>query len=263
MTQPAAPCPIEIVDIDLIGAAFSPHRHDTYTFALTRRGVQAFDYRGATRHSLPGEVVVLHPDEWHDGRAGDETGFGYIGVHVPPEVLGRHRPGGGLPFLAGGVSRNRALIEAVHGLIEADEEARDAAMIDLALALDAVCDAPEPVSPASLEAVALAAAHIRERLEDGVTLEALETLTGLSRWRLCRDFRTVLGASPYRYLTLRRLDAARREIAAGTPLAEAALAAGFADQAHMSRQFKQAFGLTPRRWAKARSAAGQGRTILQ
>ncbi|MFX6182848.1 helix-turn-helix domain-containing protein, partial [Acinetobacter baumannii] len=38
-------------------------------------------------------------------------------------------------------------------------------------------------------------------------------------------------------------------------LAEAAFAAGFADQSHMTRQFKQAFGLSPGRWRDMRVAA--------
>lgn len=40
-------------------------------------------------------------------------------------------------------------------------------------------------------------------------------------------------------------------IASGLPLAEVVLDAGFADQSHMSRMFKRAYGLTPARWAAA------------
>jgi AraC-like DNA-binding protein len=35
------------------------------------------------------------------------------------------------------------------------------------------------------------------------------------------------------------------------PLSESALEAGFADQSHMSRMFKRAYGLTPGQWAAA------------
>jgi AraC-like DNA-binding protein len=48
---------------------------------------------------------------------------------------------------------------------------------------------------------------------------------------------------------MRRLGVARRAIAAGTPLAEAAAAAGFADQSHMTRQFGRAYGMTPGRFS--------------
>jgi AraC-like DNA-binding protein len=48
---------------------------------------------------------------------------------------------------------------------------------------------------------------------------------------------------------MRRLDRARAFIRAGTPLVDAALRCGFADQSHMTRQFRQAYGLSPGRFA--------------
>jgi AraC-like DNA-binding protein len=83
-----------------------------------------------------------------------------------------------------------------------------------------------------------------------VTLSGLEAVTGLSRYALARHFRACLGTSPYRYLVLRRLDRVRALIRSGTPLAEAALSTGFADQSHMTRHFKKAYGLSPGRWAR-------------
>jgi len=82
-----------------------------------------------------------------------------------------------------------------------------------------------------------------------VTSAALEAVTGMTRYAVARDFRACLGTSPYRYLVMRRLDRARALIRSGTPLAEAALRCGFADQSHMTRQFKQAYGLSPGRYA--------------
>src|ERR1700736_3425178 len=66
------------------GPAYSRHRHDSYAIGVTESGIQAFDYRGATRISVPGQVVVLHPDEAHDGRAGSAEGFGYRIAYVAP-----------------------------------------------------------------------------------------------------------------------------------------------------------------------------------
>jgi AraC-like DNA-binding protein len=47
-----------------------------------------------------------------------------------------------------------------------------------------------------------------------------------------------------------RLDVARHRLRDGTPLAEVALTAGFADQAHFTRMFASADGLTPGRYAR-------------
>jgi AraC-like DNA-binding protein len=78
----------------------------------------------------------------------------------------------------------------------------------------------------------------------------VEAVTGLDRYQFARQFRTVYGTSPYRYSVMRRLDVARSWLRDARPLAETALEAGFADQAHFTRMFKAAFGMTPGRYAK-------------
>src|SRR4051812_16612913 len=88
--ESAAPAAgIELLRARLRGQAYARHRHDTYAICLTDCGIQAFDYRGATRISVPGEVVVLHPDEAHDGRAGSDEGFAYRIVYVAPQTIAR------------------------------------------------------------------------------------------------------------------------------------------------------------------------------
>jgi AraC-like DNA-binding protein len=104
-------------------------------------------------------------------------------------------------------------------------------------------------------AVERARAFLEANLERQVDAAELEAASGLGRYALARQFRARLGTSPYRYLTLRRLDRARGLIVAGNSLADAAFACGFADQSHMTRQFKDCYGISPGRWRKLRRGA--------
>jgi AraC-like DNA-binding protein len=87
-------------------------------------------------------------------------------------------------------------------------------------------------------------------LDRTVTLEELAQHSGRDRWSLSRDFRLLFGTSPYRYLTMRRLDLVRALLIQGQSLVSAALTAGFTDQSHMTRQFSKTYGLSPARWMK-------------
>jgi len=78
-------------------------------------------------------------------------------------------------------------------------------------------------------------------------------VTGLTRYDLARQFRIMFGTSPYRYLLMRRLEFARERIHRERPLVEVAFDAGFADQAHFTRAFRSAFGLTPARYRALRT----------
>jgi AraC-like DNA-binding protein len=239
------------------GHGFDPHRHDTYAIGFTTEGVQSFRYRGASATSLPGQVFVLHPDETHDGHAGTSAGFRYRILYLDPgavrEALGEAAR---LPFVGEVVSSHPQLLAAIRpALVDLsmplEDLHRDQIILGLADALAAADSSGirRELGARNWPAVLRARDLLDAGFRKGVSSAELEAATGLTRYVLARHFRLCLGTSPYRYLLMRRLDRARALIRRGTPLAEAALASGFADQSHMTRHFKKAHGLSPGRWA--------------
>ncbi|WP_286824810.1 AraC family ligand binding domain-containing protein, partial [Idiomarina sp. UBA1919] len=107
----------ERIEACFSGLAYAPHSHDTYTLALTTQGVQSFNYRGELRHSLPGEVVILHPDETHDGQAGTDDPFAYRAITIDPVDVQNILQGFSLPFLDGGVTKQPQFIEIAKKLL--------------------------------------------------------------------------------------------------------------------------------------------------
>jgi AraC-like DNA-binding protein len=236
------------------GHAFAPHRHATYAVGVTTFGVQSFDYRSANRSSLPGDVFVLHPDETHDGRAGDARGFGYRIAYLDPSLVREAAGMATFPFLRDPISREPKLRRAIVGLTDPDRCRDEVDAVGLLTAtVTALCSAADLVSqrsapPLDRRAVRRARDLLAARLEGRVTMAELEAETGLDRWTLARQFRSTYGVSPSRFQLLRRLDRACALISQGLTLADAALATGFADQAHLTRQFRSAYGLSPGRW---------------
>lgn len=248
--------PIERVTNRLVGTAFSPHRHDTYTVALTTNGVQSFNYRGETRYSLPGQALILHPDELHDGHCHDEAGFSYQAAYVPPTHVQTVLGGAELPFVVNGVSANPALITAVCNLVidcahTDDPAAYEDALYDLAHAMNAASGRGAKIGIANRTAVMRAREFLETAVVAGARLAELEQVSGCDRWQLSRDFRAMLGTSPYRYLQYRRVDLAKQLLREGATLADAAHGAGFADQSHFGRTFRKAVGLTPKQWLRS------------
>ena len=240
---------IERLEGRFSGAAYAPHRHDTYAIGVTLGGVQSFDYRGSTRHCLPGQVFVLHPDELHDGRAGTEDGFHYKTLYVPPAALQSALGNEPLPFVDGGICDHAALRGAVLPLLDdAGETWHDDAIYDLAMALRLAAGRGPQDARLNASAVRKAQELIHEHLHEGVSLDDLALHADQDKWQLSRDFRAILGTSPHRYLVQRRLEQAKVMLLEGKSAAGAAAACGFSDQSHFGRHFKAAFGLSPRSW---------------
>jgi len=121
-------------------------------------------------------------------------------------------------------------------------------------------------------AVPLSAEHMRRirdfveaNLGSDIGLADLAGQVGLSPHYFSLLFKRSFGVSPYRYVVARRIERARRRLAARTvPISEIALELGFSDQSHFCRVFRAFFGTTPKRYraqrrgAAAASAAGHG-----
>ncbi len=256
-------CP-ERIEARFKGHAYDPHRHDSYAIGSTVTGVQSFDYRGETRHSLPGHSIILHPDEAHDGRAGEETGFLYRMLYIDPKAIGDALDGqcGSLPFVSDGLSTDPALAHAVHVAtgdmrLPMEPLAWMSAIADIANALAALDPSlhEKRQPPADTQAVHRAKEAMLASLEDGISLTDLEVVSGQSRYALTRHFRAICGVSPHRWLVMRRLERARKKIEAGISLADAATDTGFADQSHMTRHFKSAYGVSPGVWRRCVAAS--------
>ncbi|WP_421145578.1 helix-turn-helix domain-containing protein [Aeromonas dhakensis] len=78
-----------------------------------------------------------------------------------------------------------------------------------------------------------------------LTLAQLSAVAGLTPSHFVRSFSRHYGMTPHAYLLDQRIRHARTLLRRGEPLAEVALASGFADQAHFQRQFKRRVAATP------------------
>jgi AraC-like DNA-binding protein len=87
------------------------------------------------------------------------------------------------------------------------------------------------------------------RLADGITLREAGAVLHADPAHLVRSFGREFGLPPHRYLVGRRVEAARRRLLDGEPIAAVATAVGFHDQPHLHRHFTRLVGTTPRRFA--------------
>jgi AraC-like DNA-binding protein len=253
MSAPSNPG-LERIEARFAGNAYDLHRHDTYAIGVTLHGVQTFWYRGARRHSMPGNIIVIHPDEMHDGAAGTDDGLRYRMLYLEPALALQSL--GALPFVNDPVIVDPALHGALAAALgnldeELDELLADDVVSQLTLGLARHArQHARPLGAPAIRQTQLARDYLEEHALRLVRSDELEAVSGLDRYALSRHFRALYATSPHRFLLMRRLQRAREMIKTGEPLAGIAVETGFTDQSHLNRQFKKAFGMTPGRWAE-------------
>jgi len=112
-------------------------------------------------------------------------------------------------------------------------------------------------------------AYVDSNLHRAIYVRDLSAIARRSPAHFSRKFKLTVGESPHAYVVRIRLERARHlMVTSAASLSEIALSAGFSDQAHLCRLFRQAFGQSPANWRRERgdldeitSRTGMGENI--
>jgi AraC-like DNA-binding protein len=95
--------------------------------------------------------------------------------------------------------------------------------------------------------------YIDLHIEDSIGLKDLADVAGLSMFHFARAFKQSLDVTPNCYLFQRRVERAQKLLTeSDLSLSEVAIAAGFSDQSHLTRRFREHVGTTPARFRWSR-----------
>jgi AraC-like DNA-binding protein len=246
--------------------AFPRHSHDRFGVGVIVSG----GHRSASGRGLvearANDAIMVNPGEVHDGSPLDERGRAWRMLYFEPSMLvtaaseltgaAAHeieltQPVAHDPLLKRLFERLFAV--AVEAPSVPDDLAREEALLEL-LGHVVRVHATRPARSWSTDAlgpIARAKARIDDDPSSPLTLADLAADSGMSRFQLLRGFAHEMGLPPHAYRMQRRMVLARQWIARGATLADAAAAAGFADQSHMTRAFVRLLGVTPANYAAA------------
>jgi AraC-like DNA-binding protein len=246
--------------------AFPRHSHDRFGIGVILSG----GHRSASGRGLvearANDAIMVNPGEVHDGSPLDERGRTWRMLYFEPSMFVT-----AASELTGAAARELELTQpvahdpllkrlferlfsvAVEVPFVTDDLAREEALLELLGHLVRV-HATRPIRSSSTDAlgpIARAKARIDDDPSSALTLANLAADAGMSRFQLLRGFAHEMGLPPHAYRMQRRVVLARQWIARGATLADAAAAAGFADQSHMTRAFVRLLGVTPANYAAA------------
>ena len=209
---------IETIRAHFEGHAYDPHFHDSYLIGFT------YSMLYLDPHWLERELRRLFEDAPGDC----QPAFAKT-LASEPELLA-------------------VIAEAFQALQSRDLRIVRQAALDALLAKLArhLAWRPRLDSDPRMPLVALRARdYLHAHMEQDLGLDELAWASGVDRFRLSRAFKAAFGIAPHAYLVQLRLARARQLLASGQPPARVAMTLGFADQSHMGRWFRRAYGLTP------------------
>ncbi len=247
--KPEVPGIHEVFHARFVDHAYPAHTHDAWTVFTVDEGSIAYDLERRHRGVEGSKVTLLPPHVVHDGRPAASAGYRKRVLYIGTEVLGEHLIGTSVeePDVL-----DLSLVRAFRSLHRALGEPGDAFEAESIFVLVAarlgrhlgdrrLADESSPGVSIAEELRDL----LDARLSVGITLAEAGRILAVSPAHLVRSFTRRFGISPHRYLVGRRIEAARRQLLDGLPVAQVAADVGFHDQAHLTRHFKRHVGTTP------------------
>ena len=238
---------------------FKKHMHEEFAIGVTRKGIQTFNCRGALHKVNPSGIMTFNPNDAHDGHAELESGLEYQMLYVREEQIDKVVQGicgetrSGFNFKET-VQYNKELSYRLLDLfytlshnennkLEVQEKFYDVISKVMIKYGDFSKEKMSVIRDNAL--VQNASNFIRENARENISLNDIANEVGVSAFYFSRLFKKTTGLSPHNFLNQCRISIIKDNIMTGIPLAELALKAGFTDQSHMNRRFKETMGLTP------------------
>ena len=237
---------------------FARHTHESYGIGLMVEGAQrSWSGRGPVE-SARGDIITVNPGEVHDGAPIDGARAWKM-LYVAPEAIAAivadmtdERTSDfefTSPVLAGG--RRAEIFPMAYRALTGEPRDADHGMECLTLLLAGLLQDKPPTANKAEGGIERARTMIDDDPSAPLTLADLAHAAGISRFQMVRGFARLTGLTPHAYIVQRRVDAARRQIAKGAPIADAAAACGFADQSHLTHAFVGRYGVSPGAYAQA------------
>ncbi|MGY3618979.1 helix-turn-helix domain-containing protein [Bradyrhizobium sp. USDA 10063] len=256
---------LSLLRADFTAHQFAPHTHDAFVIAVTEAGGAEITSRGITEQVGAATLFVSNPEERQSSRMASDKRWLYRSFYLTRsaiDAIGDQLGARATPYFMQNMFDDAELIKRfgrLHRALEADQD--DALTDELAIcAFSALFeryghggDRPER-APQDRAIVARVVDLMQARYAENLGLSELARVAGLTQFQLIGLFKRTVGLTPHAYLVHIRLNAACRLLKRGTPLAEAALAAGFCDQSALTKHFRRCYAITPAQFAAAARA---------
>ncbi|WP_194438587.1 helix-turn-helix transcriptional regulator [Vibrio fluminensis] len=251
---------INLIDARYQHFSFQRHYHLDFHIGLITQGEQKFHHQGTTHHVGQGQVVIMQPDELHDGHSVLDSGYQTKVFSLDPHwlsELANDKASEQVVTFRQSVLSEPAIFKQLYQLHQLLANDNLSQLAKDCLPLEGFeqlfkhygYGQPPQVQKLGTQSSEILKEFIWHHIDQPIRLEQLATLCELTPTQFQRHFKAQMGMTPYAWLTRLRLEYAMKLLREGQSATQVAHHVGFYDHAHFTKAFKTNFGVTPKQVA--------------
>ena len=252
---------IEAYNLSGIVQRFPNHFHEYYVIGFVEGGKRRMWCKNCEYDVVAGDMILFNPRDNHFCEPINGEILDYRAINIKPEIMSKAvkeiTGSDYLPYFTQNVVRQSDIIHSLRDFYNAvvrhaPRLEREETLFFLLEQILEECTAPFGETGRSepdqqIKALCL---YMDNHYTENITLDEMLTMTSFGKSYLLRSFTKQVGVSPYRYLQTVRLDRAKKLLEQNVAPIDAAVMAGFSDQSHFTKFFKEFIGLTPKQYQR-------------
>jgi AraC family transcriptional regulator, chemosensory pili system protein ChpD len=246
----------EVAEFDCPQHVFPKHSHDEFVISANIRGRENVTLDRKSHDVTTGQLTLYNPGQVQSSEAASQE-WAFASIYIAPSDFS---------FLTG-VDQNIVFDDQfpqspalandlIHFVKSAMMAEQTEAEIELGLAefllqlTELSGSTPSPTEPLRPHQVHSIATRLLDEISSPPSLDELALEHQTTPVNIVRAFTASFGVPPFVWLNMRRITEARHRLRRKQTLADVAYDLGYADQAHFTRRFKAATGMTPAQFAR-------------
>jgi len=224
--------------------AYKSHVHNELSLGYIIEGSTDLTLNDRTIFYGTGDGVIIPPLMTHRCAPKDINHWAYVMLFVDPGYYGDLVSFNQAKKLTGNqVQKLIGFIEQL--LTEKIPDTLENILIELLIEFGEKDIIPETTATNTIDIVKTIHEYILNHVNDVVTLDKLQQITGLNKFTIIRNFKKLYVTTPAAYHLQYRVAEAKRLLSKGVDVFEICEELRFYDQAHLIREFKKMYGITP------------------
>lgn len=249
---------IEVKTCDDSLHAYKNHVHEELSLGIVQRGSTNLNVYGKDYCINAGEAIIIYPFVSHMCRPVDLNDWSYTMVYVDPVFIKGLLEYRKASDLIGIIKLNKNAFIEIKKLVDilksdVDRFIKEVELTSLLIDLTETVDihikmnTEQPMNQTITDLKFYIDSHFLETL----CLDELESRFNANKFAMIRNFKSLFNTTPSAYQLQLKINHGKSLLKHSDDIVNIALNAGFYDQAHFTKEFKKAYGITPLQYYKS------------